>query len=137
MKKNTLLALFLLALTPNFSAFATEESEIINTQLGYYTLEPDITTNFVTTGKKLGYIKVRIDLLVPDIALLPILEKHNPLVRDAIISVLGQQREDQIKSLSGREEIRKESLKKINELLLIETGQTVVADLLFTKFLYQ
>ena len=137
MKKNYLLALFLLALMPNFSTFATEESEIIDTQLGYYTLEPDITTNFVTTGKKLGYIKVRIDLLVPDIALLPILEKHNPLVRDAIISILGQQREDQIKSLSGREEIRKESLKKINELLLIETGQTVVADLLFTKFLYQ
>ncbi len=137
MKKNTLLALFLLALTPNFSAFSIEESEIVNTQLGYYTLEPDITTNFVTTGKKLGYIKVRIDLLVPDIALLPILEKHNPLVRDAIISILGQQREDQIKSLSGREAIRKESLKQINELLLIETGQTVVADLLFTKFLYQ
>ncbi|MBL4829109.1 MAG: flagellar basal body-associated protein FliL [Aliivibrio sp.] len=137
MKKNTLLALFLLALTPSFSAFSIEESEIVNTQLGYYTLEPDITTNFVTTGKKLGYIKVRIDLLVPDIALLPILEKHNPLVRDAIISILGQQREDQIKSLSGREAIRKESLKQINELLLIETGQTVVADLLFTKFLYQ
>ncbi|MGF1765146.1 flagellar basal body-associated protein FliL [Aliivibrio kagoshimensis] len=137
MKKNTLLALFLLALSPNFSVFAAEESEIIETQLGYYTLEPDITTNFVTTGKKLGYIKVRIDLLVPDIALLPVLEKHNPLVRDAVISVLGQQREDQIKSLSGREEIRKETLKQINDRLLIETGQPVVADLLFTKFLYQ
>lgn len=115
------------------SAFAEDEAP----QFAYFTLEPDVTTNFYTTGKKLGYIQVRIDVMVSNSADLPLVEKHQPLIRDAVVELLGKQSEDTIKSLAGREDLRKTLVEQLNNTLLPETGRTIIADLLFTKYLYQ
>ncbi|HAS6395600.1 TPA: flagellar basal body-associated protein FliL [Vibrio vulnificus] len=113
------------------------EEEQTGPQLAYFTLEPDLTTNFYTKGKKLGYIQVRIDIMVMSNADLALVEHHQPLIRDAVVELLGQQSEDTVKSLAGREDLRKHLVEKLNEILLPETGKTVIADLLFTKYLYQ
>lgn len=137
MKKNHLLGL-LFCFTALFSTIShAEEEEGMKPQFGYFTLAPDLTTNFMTAGKKLGYIQVRVDIMVANNLLLSTLEMHTPLIRDALVEILGQQPEDKIKSLAGREEIRKTCLEHINALLLAETGKTVITDLLFTKYLYQ
>ncbi|WP_428773632.1 flagellar basal body-associated protein FliL [Vibrio sp.] len=106
-------------------------------KLAYFTLEPDLTTNFYTKGSKLGYIQVRIDIMVASPADLPVVELHQPLIRDAVIELLGQQSEDTIKSLAGREDLRKTLVEQLNAILIPETGKTIIADLLFTKYLYQ
>ncbi|KZX56634.1 flagellar basal body-associated protein FliL [Vibrio sp. HI00D65] len=125
-----------LAITLLFSAssFAEEESE---PKLAYFTLEPDLTTNFYTKGKKLGYIQVRLDIMVANNKDLATIEHHQPLIRDAVIELLGKQNEETIKSLSGREDLRKTLVEHLNKILLPETGKTLIADLLFTKYLYQ
>ncbi|MGF1901764.1 flagellar basal body-associated protein FliL [Aliivibrio sifiae] len=136
MTKKSLFVGLLLIISQLFSptVFAEEDAA---PQMGYFTLAPDLTTNFVTKGKKLGYIQVRVDILVADNRELPNLEHHNPQIRNALVEVLGQQPEQRIKSLAGREEIRKECLTAINEVLLTETGKTLAVDLLFTKYIYQ
>lgn len=128
------LAIFI-SLTISFSALSKEDSE--QPKFSYFTLEPEITTNFITEGRKLGFINVRVDLMVDDPSLLDILEYHQPLIRDTIIEVLSQEDDMRIKSLAGREAIRNKCLEKVNEILLAETNQKVVSDLLFTKYLYQ
>ncbi|MFW8628839.1 flagellar basal body-associated protein FliL [Vibrio natriegens] len=128
----TIFALTMLISTPTWA-----ETEQAGPQLAYFTLEPDLTTNFYTKGKKLGYVQVRIDIMVMSQQDLTIIEHHQPLIRDAIIELLGNQTEDTIKSLSGREDLRKTLVTRLNETLLPETGKTVIADLLFTKYLYQ
>ncbi|WP_063664511.1 flagellar basal body-associated protein FliL [Aliivibrio fischeri] len=136
MTKKSLFAGLLLIISQIFSPAIHAEEEVAP-QMGYFTLAPDLTTNFVTTGKKLGYIQIRVDILVADNRDLPQLERHNPQIRNALVEVLGQQPKQRIKSLAGREEIRKECLTAINELLLAETGKTLAVDLLFTKYIYQ
>ncbi len=136
MTKKSLFAGLLVIFSQIFTPLALAEEEA-EPKMGYFTLAPDLITNFVTNGKHLGYIRVRIDILVNDNKELSNLEYHSPLIRHALVEVLGQQPEQRIKSLAGREEIRKESLIAINEVLLIETGKTFAADLLFTKYLYQ
>lgn len=123
-----------ISITPLASA---EENAPNAPKLAYFTLEPDITTNFFTKGKQLGYIQVHVDIMVADSKDVSIIERHQPLIRDTIIELLGKQTEDKIKSLSGREDIRKTLVKNINDLLLAETGRSIVADLLFTKYMYQ
>ncbi|WP_286295049.1 flagellar basal body-associated protein FliL [Vibrio apostichopi] len=125
-----------LAITLLFSAssFAEEES---GPKLAYFTLEPDLTTNFYTKGKNLGYIQVRLDIMVANSDDLAAIEYHQPLIRDAVIELLGKQNEETIKSLSGREDLRKSLVEHLNKILLPETGKTIIADLLFTKYLYQ
>ncbi|SDH88967.1 flagellar FliL protein [Vibrio xiamenensis] len=115
-------------------SLAAEEGQ---DKLAYFTLEPDLTTNFYTKGKQLGYIQVRIDIMVAREADLPLIERHQPLIRDAVVEMLGKQSEDTIKSLAGREDLRKNLVQYLNSILLPETGKTVIADLLFTKYLYQ
>lgn len=135
MTKKSLFVGLLLIISQIFSPAI--HAEDVTPQMGYFSLAPDLTTNFVTQGKKLGYIQVRVDILVADTVDLPLLESHTPQIRNALVEVLGQQSEQRIKSLAGREEIRKECLTAINELLLIETGKTLAVDLLFTKYIYQ
>ena len=65
------------------------------------------------------------------------LEQHDPLIRDAIIRLIGSKTGAQIKSLVNREELRKECEAKVNELLVKETGKKAVRELIFTKYLYQ
>lgn len=104
----------------------------------YYGFDPDIVTNYVTSGQKsLGYVRVTMELMIKDEKFLPIVEHHEPMILNAIVSVFGKESEDAVKSLTGREEIRLKILNNLNELLSKETGAAVVQDVLFTKYLYQ
>ncbi|MBE1276067.1 flagellar basal body-associated protein FliL [Enterovibrio baiacu] len=136
MKKN-ITAIFTLLVSLFLSSPSMAEGEENAAKFSYFTLEPEITTNFITDGRKLGFINVRVDLMVDDPALIQELEYHQPLIRDTIIEVLSQESEVRVKSLSGREAIRKNCFEKVNAILLAETNQKILADLLFTKYLYQ
>ncbi|WP_115717027.1 flagellar basal body-associated protein FliL [Gallaecimonas mangrovi] len=103
---------------------------------GYYGLEPDIITNYISQGGRLGYIRVAVQLMVKDKTKLPLVEHHAPLIRDALIEILGNQNGDDIKSLQGREQIRQACLKATQKLMEKETGEPIVSDLLFTSYLY-
>ncbi|MGX9418638.1 flagellar basal body-associated protein FliL [Vibrio sp. WJH972] len=140
MKYKTILALALIGLNliiAPLSYAADEEENAAAPQLAYFTLEPDLTTNFFTKGKDLGYIQVRIDIMVSNAEDIEQIEQHQPLIRDTVVELLGRQTEDTVKSLAGREDIRKNLVSKLNELLIIETGRPIIADLLFTKYMYQ
>ncbi|GMQ48003.1 flagellar basal body-associated protein FliL [Vibrio sp. 10N] len=135
MRKRYLTQFFLImGLTAAMPALSSQESV---PNLAYFTLEPELTTNFYTKGKRLGYVQVRIDVMVADVNDLAVIEHHQPLIRDAVVELLGKQNADVIKSLAGREEIRQALVSNLNNLLLAETGKAVIADLLFTKYLYQ
>ena len=104
----------------------------------YYGLEPDIITNYVNEDKKhLGYIRVTVELMIEKSNDLSKVQHHAPLIRDAIIRILGEQELKHIKSIKGREEIRAYCLEVANNLMIQEEGRKIFKDLLFTKYLYQ
>jgi flagellar protein FliL len=104
----------------------------------YYGFDPDIVTNYVSGNRRsLGYVRVTVELMVTDKSFLPAIEHHEPLILDTIIGILSKQTEDNVKSLTGREQIRTTILTKLQEVLKRETGDTIIKDLLFTKYLYQ
>ncbi len=136
-KKQPLLMVVLSVLFWLSAAVHAQEEGERNPEYSYFSLEPEITTNYVTEGRRLGFIKIKVELMVDNPKLVSELEYHSPLIRDVIIETLNQQNATQIKSLSGRETIRKKCLEKVNELLLAETNRRMLTDLLFTKYLYQ
>ncbi len=104
----------------------------------YFGLEPDIVTNYLgPSSRNLGYVRVTIELMLEDAEYLPIAEHHEPLLRATVIDIFGRQPEQKVKSLTGREEIRKACLDRLRELLQQETGKPVVKEVIFTKYLYQ
>lgn len=126
--------MIILATVIGTSAMAAEEE--VKDDFGYYGFEPEIVTNYLSKGNKLGFVRITIELMVKNSADLAALERHDPLLRSAIIEIIGNQTEEKIKSLTGREEIRRECYDTVNELLTKETGQASVVNLLFTRYLY-
>lgn len=107
--------------------------------VGYVSLDPEIVTNYITeSSNKLGFIRVNIELMIADIALLPDVEMHLPLLRASVIENLGQQPESRVRSQIGREDIRIEIQQELNGILQTETGITnPIKTVLFTKYLHQ
>lgn len=104
---------------------------------GYFGFEPDIITNYINpSAKKLGYVRITVELMLKDMENAEVVEHHSPLLRDAIVEIFSKEPEDRVKSLTGREEIRQKCIDKLKELLKAETGQEIVHDVLFTKYLY-
>lgn len=106
-------------------------------QFAYLGLEPDIVTNYIgPSAKKLGYVRVTVELMIESVDELEIAEHHMPLLRATAIEIFGQQPEDKVKSLTGREDIRLAILKALQDHMRKETGSNVVKDVIFTKYLY-
>jgi flagellar FliL protein len=101
----------------------------------YYGFEPSIITNYVAVKKKMGYVRLTVELMIEDASNYEAVEHHSPLLRDAIINIIGQQPEAKIKSINGRHEIQKLCEEKVKNLLKKETGQTLIKKLLFTQWL--
>ncbi len=131
---NKLIAVLLLALCSSFSVLAADNKPL--EEYAYYGFEPEIVTNYISNRKKLGYIRLSVELMVKKPQQLVSLERHDPLLRAAIVEILGNQTEDKVKSLTGKEEIRRQCFEKVNQLLEQETGEPLVVNLLFTKYLY-
>lgn len=134
MKKFALLCLMLVTSVLSLGAYA-EEEEVVDTY-AYYGFEPDIVTNYISNRKKLGFVKISVELMVKVPEDLIVLEHHDPLLRAAIIEILVAQTEDKVKSLTGKEEIRRECYDTLNRLLEQEIGKPLIVNLLFTKYLY-
>lgn len=106
--------------------------------IAYYGLEPDIVTNYLSTGaKNLGYVRVTVELLLENVDEIEIAEHHSPLLRSTAIEIFGRQPEEKIKSLTGREDIRRMCLETLRELMKKEAGSEMIKDVIFTKYLYQ
>ena len=104
----------------------------------YYGFDPDIVTNYISGNRRsLGYIRVTVELMIEDKAYLSSIEHHEPLILDIIVSTFNKQPEEKIKSLTGREEIRLTILDKLQQAMKKEAGQSMIKDILFTKYLYQ
>ena len=100
----------------------------------YFGFEPDIVTNYVAVKKKMGYVRLTVELMVPSNSI-EIVEHHSPLLRDAIIDIIGKQPEEKVKSIKGRSEIQLKCEEKVKALLVKETGQPLIKKLLFTQWL--
>ena len=104
-------------------------------EYAYYGFEPDIVTNYISSKKKLGYVRLTVELMVEGTDNLEVVEHHAPLLRDAIVNIIGKQPEEKIKSIKGRSEIQRLCQEKVKNLMTKETGQPVIKKLLFTQWL--
>ena len=106
--------------------------------VAYFGLEPDIVTNYLSPGaESLGYVRVTVELLLENVDDIEVAEHHAPLLRSTTIEIFGRQSEGKIKSLTGREDIRRTCLETLRELMKKEAGAEMIKDVIFTKYLYQ
>jgi flagellar FliL protein len=127
-------------------AISLLNSQIANAQdqaaaassIAYIAIEPDIVTNYSgDNSERLGFLRITIEMMIDDTSLINDLEHHMPLLRATAIEVIGAQSEQKVRSLTGREEIRRMILKRFRDIMANEVGNETVKDIIFTKYLRQ
>lgn len=110
----------------------------VKADFAYFGLEPDIVTNYIgPSSNNLGYVRVTVELMLEDSSYIEAAEHHSPYLRSKTIELFGSQSEDKVKSLTGREEIRRNVLKELRRIMSEETGSPMIKEVIFTKYLYQ
>lgn len=135
----TTLALLLALLIP-FSAFASESKEEPKEGEGpkvlYLDLVPALVGNY-GAGPKLKYFKADISLRVTGEDAKKSVEYHEPLIRNQLVMLFAQQTDESLSSVEGKEALRQEALKQVQQALNQEEGKPLVEDLLFNNLIVQ
>lgn len=103
-------------------------------QIHYYQVKPSLVANLLSGGR---YIRCDIQLMTRDETLLEALALHDAAIRHTMLLLLSDQDGAKIKSPAGKEGLRKQALKQINQLLKEQTGKEAVESLFFTTFFVQ
>ncbi|MEM8498451.1 MAG: flagellar basal body-associated FliL family protein [Pseudomonadota bacterium] len=103
----------------------------------YVALTPSFVTNYGNEGSRLRYLKVDISVRVESMPHSHTVENHAPQIRNQIILLLSQQNSDGVNTHEGRQQLREDALKAVQEILLAEEGEEMVTDLLFDNFVVQ
>lgn len=120
------------------SSFSFAQEEETGPSYAYIALDPDIVTNYAgDNSKKLGFLRLTIELMLDNPEFIVDIEHHMPLLRATAIEVIGGQSEQTVKSLTGREDMRRLILKRFRDIMVKESGKEVIKDIIFTKYLRQ
>ncbi len=108
-------------------------------EIGYYQISPDITTNVATLNPrdKIHYVRIKLSLMLEDSRDKAIIADVEPLIKDAIVTILGSKEFGQVATNEAREKIRIECREKISSILTEKFGKPLIVDLLFLSYMYQ
>lgn len=134
MRKNctSLLFSFMLVLSTSAAVAQTQMEKPT-----YVALTPSFVTNYGNDSNRLRYLKVDISVRVETMPHSHTVENHTPQIRNQIILLLSQQDSDGVNTHEGRQKLRADALKAVQEILMTEEGEKMVTDLLFDNFVVQ
>jgi flagellar protein FliL len=110
---------------------------IVKPVTGYYEMKSPFITNLSSNGNKLNYVKASVVIVLNDSRDIPLLEEHDPLLRDAIITILGTTTYSEISRNNGRAKLLEDCKKKITELTDEAIGRRIIKNVMFTEFITQ
>lgn len=102
----------------------------------YVPLRPEFVVNFHHQGKQ-HYLQINISLMTRDPMLSEVVNTHKPLVRSALVTLLGSQDFSELRTPDGKEALRVLALEELNALLSENAGIESIEEVLFTNFVMQ
>lgn len=102
----------------------------------YYPLKPPIIVNFSVRGRQ-RYLQAELTLMTRENDVISAIELHQPMIRNALVLLIGGQSYAEIQTAEGKELLRQQCLQEIQRLLEQETGKPGIEQVLFTNFVMQ
>jgi flagellar basal body-associated protein FliL len=110
----------------------TAEGELV-----YFEIKPELLSNLYNSQRM---IQIKIAVMVKeneDKTLVEEIQQHAFPVRNSLLEILSQKREDQVSNLGFRENLGTELKKAMNDVLEKRIGSRYVQELYFTEFIVQ
>ena len=96
-----------------------------------YSLEPIVVNLLDPTGKR--YIQIGLALALPDKKYEEEIKEKEPIIKDVVITVLSSKTPEEVLQPEAKEEIKKELLEKLNEVL----GEDIVLGIYITQYIVE
>ena len=135
MQRRRLSLLLAAALLLPFTVSA-EEDEAPASQTAYVEMKPSFVGT-IGTGPRIQYLKADVALRTEDPAAVSRIEYHDPLIRNALVTLFARQTTDDLSSMDGKEALRATALETVQAVLTEEEGAPLIDDLLFTNLIVQ
>lgn len=104
----------------------------------YIEMEPSFVTHVGAPGNKVTYLKVAVTIRASAESTRPAVEAHMPRLRHELVMLFGEQTDaDKLSSNEGREALREEATKRINQVLEEQQTGESITGVLFTEFVVQ
>lgn len=101
----------------------------------YHDLEP-FTVNMAASGP-VRFLRLKVTIVTRDPAVIAALDKHMPMIRNDLLSLLGNQDQASLNTREGKDALRQELKKSIADALLKVREPSWVDEILFTDFVMQ
>lgn len=132
-----LLTALLLSLSICLPALASSEKKEEDPATIYHNLTPALIGNLADQGNRLKFFKADVSLRVSGTEAEEKLKRHEPLIRHQLVMLFSAQTSETINAPDGRENLRLEALKKVQDAINDEEGKPIVEDLLFNNLIIQ
>lgn len=121
---------------PADAAKSQEATAAVATPTIYLKLDDPFIVDFMVNGKQ-RYLQVDMTIMSKDQAQIDAVKIHMPLVRNSLVLLLSSQSFDDLKTMAGKEALKKAALDAVNGILKQETGKEGIDGVLFTNFVMQ
>lgn len=102
----------------------------------YVMLKPEFVVSY-QVGQRQRFLQVSIEVMTRQQAVLDALRYHDPMVRNEIVRMLGEQRFEELRTAEGRAALQKNLLQHLSYVIRRETGADGIEAVLFTNFVMQ
>jgi flagellar FliL protein len=116
---------------------ADDEDGAVTEEAIYYELAPPFVVNLQDSGKRIRFLQVRIQVLAYGQDKIDKVKMHDPVIRDALITLLAGQSRKDINTSQKKKALQEKALKLVKNVLKDETGRTQIEGLYFTNFVVQ
>lgn len=113
-------------LSSNSDTDDEDASELVDEELSepvlptiYYPLKPNFTVNYDVNGRQ-RFLQAELTLMYRDETLVKTLELHMPAVRNGLVMLLSNQTFDELQTQEGKEKLRADALKTIQDIITKE-----------------
>jgi len=114
-----------------------KEEEAPKLPAAYLKFDPPFVVNFENRGM-MRFLQVSIEVMTRDPATAELIRQHDPKLRNDLLMLLGSQTYETISTREGKEKLRGEALKAVQDVLSAEGGKPEnLEQLYFTSFVMQ
>ena len=103
----------------------------------YLPLDPAFVVNFQSGSSRARFLQVTLDAVTHNKTVLDEIKKHMPVIRNNLVMLFSSQTYKNLITSQGKERLRAEALKEIQQVLEKETGKKGVYNVYFTSFVMQ
>lgn len=101
----------------------------------YHTIQPTFLVSL--PAKKRGFLKVDIVVMARDPNTLAAVKKHEPLIKNDLLALIGAQSRSELLKPEGKEDLRSKAKTTINNVISERSDAPEIEHVLFVNFLVQ